>query len=88
MAGESWRRLEGMRDGMTTLAQQATARGALYAGTEHQGLFRSADAGEHWIPWGLAGISIYAIVIDETDGGMWVGTEMGIFKREPYRWLV
>jgi len=126
--GESWRRLEGTRDGITTFAVvidradplliyagttdgiyksadggetwastregmgrvtvtslvlDPTAPGTLYAGTEHQGLFCSADAGEHWVPWGLAGMSIYAIVVDEMEAGIWVGTENGVFRWEP-----
>ena len=77
-----------MREGMgqvtvTVLALDPTAPGTLYAGTEHHGLFRSADAGEHWTPLGFAEMSIYAIVIDGTRGSMWVGTEMGVFRWEP-----
>ncbi len=83
--GKTW---ISMREGMgqvtvTTLALYSTAPHTLYAGTEHHGLFWSADAGEHWTPSGLAGMSIYAIVIDEKQGRVWVGTAMGVFRSEP-----
>lgn len=80
--GETWR---ATREGMgcvtvTSLALDPTAPGTLYAGTEHRGLFRSTDRGEHWISWGLPETSIYAIVIDETTGRMWLGTDEGVFR--------
>jgi len=83
--GETWR---AVREGMgyvtvTSLALDPTAPGTLYAGSEHQGLFRSTDRGDHWVPWGLAEMSIYAVVIDETTGRMWLGTEEGVFRSEP-----
>ena len=83
--GETWASLhEGMGHvTVMALAVHASGSGALYAGTEHRGLFYSADAGEHWIPWGLAGRSIYAMVIDESEGAMWVATDSGVFRQGP-----
>jgi hypothetical protein len=57
--------------------------GVLYAGTEHWGLLRSTDAGEHWTSWGLEDTSVYAIVIDEDTGVLRVGTEYGVFRWQP-----
>jgi photosystem II stability/assembly factor-like uncharacterized protein len=53
--------------------------GALYAGTEHRGLFRCNDVDQVWMAWGLQGTSVYAVVIDQAIGGLWVATDQGVF---------
>jgi len=64
---------------LTLDPQQADA---LYAGTEHHGLYRSSDRGETWEQWGLPGISVYAILMDSASGLIWAGTEEGVYRRE------
>lgn len=53
----------------------------LYAGTEHHGVFRSDDGGEHWRSWGLAGTSVYAILLD-ANGQITLGTDRGLFRSQ------
>lgn len=55
---------------------------AVYAGTEHHGVYRSADAGETWEQWGLSETSVYAILLDSASKLIWAGTKEGIFMRE------
>ena len=64
---------------VTALLLNPTDPLTLYAGTEHHGLFRSTDGGEHWQPWGLEGTSVYTFLVDRA-GAVWVGTDRGIFR--------
>jgi 7,8-dihydropterin-6-yl-methyl-4-(beta-D-ribofuranosyl)aminobenzene 5'-phosphate synthase len=52
---------------------------AILAGTEHHGLYRSADHGVSWQPWGLQATSVYAILVDGA-GTVWLGTDQGVFR--------
>lgn len=56
--------------------------GAIYAGT-HDGLFRSADRGEHWAPFnkGLRSWNVLSIVTDPSSPAtMYAGTAAAIYK--------
>jgi len=64
---------------VNTLAVDPVREEIVYVGTEHRGMYRSDDGGTHWTSWGLRDSSVYAIVIDDT-GGIWAGTEQGVFK--------
>jgi ligand-binding sensor domain-containing protein len=79
--GQTWQPVGHDRLDMTVtaLARGAAQAGSIYAGTEHAGLFRSADGGRHWQQWGLENRSVYAILADRT-GTLWVGTEQGVFR--------
>ena len=80
--GETWG-LSGLeRMTVTALAFGPEGSDVIYAGTEHHGLYRSADGGKRWEPWGdeFRHASIYAILIGEE--GVWVGGEGGLFWNE------
>jgi 7,8-dihydropterin-6-yl-methyl-4-(beta-D-ribofuranosyl)aminobenzene 5'-phosphate synthase len=64
---------------VTALALAVDDAGTILAGTEHHGLYRSADGGAHWQPAGMAGGSVYAILVDR-GGTIWLGTDQGVFR--------
>lgn len=51
----------------------------IYAGAEHDGLYRSDDAGETWDKIGLGQTSVYALYFDEDTHQLWAGTDAGLF---------
>jgi hypothetical protein len=64
------------------LTLDPTKPDAVYAGTEHHGVYRSGDAGETWEQWGLPATSVFAILLDGASRLIWAGTEEGVFQRE------
>jgi ligand-binding sensor domain-containing protein len=65
---------------VNAIAHHHTDPDVVYAGTEHHGIYMSADGGETWGQWGLNDLSIYSILTD-SNGAVWVGTEDGVFTR-------
>ncbi|MGD8902558.1 MAG: hypothetical protein PVI67_03220, partial [Anaerolineae bacterium] len=63
----------------TALAWSAEEPGAIYAGAEHLGLFRSTDGGRNWQPWGVEDASVYAILADPSEA-LWLGTDQGVLR--------
>ncbi|MGH7490780.1 MAG: hypothetical protein ACREOO_00145 [bacterium] len=64
-AQEFWQKLEGLEEDITVLSVDAIA-GHLFAGSFQNGVFRSIDQGETWMPFsqGLTQSSIQALAID------------------------
>jgi photosystem II stability/assembly factor-like uncharacterized protein len=82
--GQTWTpRRAGMGEITVTTLAAEPGTGALYAGTEHRGLWRSGDGGQLWTAWGLENNSVYALVVDEATGAVWVATDEGVFKGQP-----
>lgn len=55
----------------------------IYAGTPGNGVFKSTDGGETWIPWntGLLDLYISALTLDPQDPSIvYAGTNCGVFK--------
>ena len=79
--GQTWQAIgDGSLDAtVASLAPSPAEPGVLYAGTEHRGLFRSTDGGEHWQPWPLQDTSVFTILADRA-GTLWLGTDQGIFR--------
>jgi hypothetical protein len=73
--------LETLDATVTAVAIDPREPDILYAGTEHHGVFRSDDGGEHWRSWGLAGTSVYAILLD-ANGQITLGTDGGLFRSQ------
>ena len=54
----------------------------VYAGTDHEGIFRSTDGGERWsaMNLGLPNLKILSLVIDRTRGLLLAGTRDGVYS--------
>lgn len=67
---------DGIRDRPTCLAADPLVRGRVWCGTQHGGVFRSADGGKSWQSVGLANRLIMSVAVSPTDQDVvWVGTE-------------
>jgi 7,8-dihydropterin-6-yl-methyl-4-(beta-D-ribofuranosyl)aminobenzene 5'-phosphate synthase len=64
---------------VTALTLHPDDANMILAGTEHHGLYRSADDGTSWQRWGLDGASVYAVLVDSSSA-IWLGTDRGIFR--------
>jgi hypothetical protein len=63
------------------------AEGAVYAGTEGHGVFKSTDDGANWTPWGLndggpAQVTAIASSAAARAPALWAATTDGLFKRD------
>jgi photosystem II stability/assembly factor-like uncharacterized protein len=88
---------EGQNRKLTQIWRMVDLDGALYAGVDQAGLFRSADGGESWEPleglnehasrpgWqpGLGGECAHAILTDSATGRLWCGiSAVGVFRSD------
>jgi photosystem II stability/assembly factor-like uncharacterized protein len=81
--GETWEMVLPAIE-VTLLAADPNDSSIIYAGTSHQGVYRSTDGGRHWntMKNGLPDNKpIYALVIDPVHSNtLYVGTRSGVFK--------
>lgn len=66
--------------GLASVSGDALRRGPASFPTSSQGIYRSTDDGETWIPVGLQSISVYALAVDSTSvlfAGTW---QRGLYR--------
>ena len=73
----------GITNHTLALAVDPQTPGVVYAGTDGAGVFRSADAGDHWtaVNTGLPYVHVTSLAVDPASKGtIYAGTDSGVFR--------
>lgn len=73
-AAQTWRSHGPGSASVTALAIDVWRPSTLFAGTSAAGVFRTSDAGQHWVTAGLTGVEIRSLAFDSVTQTLYAGT--------------